>query len=386
VRRLRLLTSAIVVADTMLYAALVPLLPHYKEELGLSKAGAGLVVAAFAAGTMVASIPGGVVASRFGPRRAVVFGLLLMSLSSIGFAFADSAAALGVARFAQGVGSALSWAGALSWLIAAAPRDRRGEVLGTAIGTAIFGALLGPAVGAAASVVGSKPAFVAVSVLGVALAGWAVRTEKAPAEPQPVREALRALGRGEIRVALLFMVLPALLFGLVGVLVPLKLDEAGWGAVAIGAVFLVAAAFETVATPVVGRISDRAGRMRPLRLALAASAISSLGLAWAGSGPVIAVLVVAAAVSYGAFWGPASALLADAAERIGLAQGLAFGLMNFAWAAGNVVGPAAGGALADVAGDALPFVLAAAACAVVGLAPPLTGILGTPRIRVPEEP
>jgi MFS family permease len=181
-------------------------------------------------------------------------------------------------------------------------------------------------------------------------------------------------------------VLPALLFGIVGVLGPLKLDEAGWGAVAIGGVFLVAAAFETVATPVVGRISDRAGRMRPLRMALAASIVSSLGLAWAGSGPAIAVLVVVAAISYGAFWGPASALLADAAERIGLAQGLAFGLMNLAWAAGNVVGPAAGGALADVAGYALPFVLAAVACAAVGLAPAVRGLLGTSRLRVPGEP
>ena len=385
-RRLRLLTSAIVVADTMLYAALVPLLPHYKDELGFSKATAGLIVASFAAGTLLASIPGGVVASRFGPRRAVVAGLVLMAVSSTVFAFADSAPGLGLARFVQGLGSALSWAGALSWLIAAAPRDRRGEVLGTAIGAAIFGALLGPVVGAVASVAGPEPAFLAVAVVGLALAGWALRTPKAPAEPQPVAEALRALRRREIRVGLLFMVLPALLFGLIGVLAPLKLDAVGWGAVAIGAVFLVAAAFEAVATPVVGRISDRAGRMRPIRFAIAASAISSLALAWAGSAPVIAVLVAAAAISYGAFWGPASALLADAAERCGLAQGLAFGLMNFAWALGNFVGPAAGGGLADIAGDALPLVLAAAVCALVGLIPVMTGALGTPRIRVPEEP
>ena len=41
---------------------------------------------------------------------------------------------------------------------------------------------------------------------------------------------------------------------------------------------------------------------------------------------------------------------------------LAFGAMNGAWAAGNVVGPALGGWLAELAGDALPYLLLAAVC------------------------
>jgi MFS family permease len=44
-------------------------------------------------------------------------------------------------------------------------------------------------------------------------------------------------------------------------------------------------------------------------------------------------------------------------------QGLAFGVMNAAWAIGAVVGPAAGGALGEAAGDRLPFVLSATICA-----------------------
>ena len=41
-RRLLPLACAVVVVDTLLYAALIPLLPHYTEVYGLSKAGAGL--------------------------------------------------------------------------------------------------------------------------------------------------------------------------------------------------------------------------------------------------------------------------------------------------------------------------------------------------------
>ena len=74
-------------------------------------------------------------------------------------------------------------------------------------------------------------------------------------------------------------------------------------------------------------------------------------------------LIVVAALSYGVLFTPAFALLADGAEEVGLPQGMAFGLMNVAWAVGAVVGPAAGGAIAAATGDWIPFVLAAALCA-----------------------
>jgi MFS family permease len=37
--------------------------------------------------------------------------------------------------------------------------------------------------------------------------------------------------------------------------------------------------------------------------------------------------------------------------------------MNAAWAAGAVIGPAAGGAVADASGDVVPFLVAAGLCA-----------------------
>ena len=73
-RRLLLLVSAIIFVDAMLFTALTPLVPHYAHEFGLSKAGAGALVAAFGAGALVGGIPGGIVAARFGPKRAVVSG------------------------------------------------------------------------------------------------------------------------------------------------------------------------------------------------------------------------------------------------------------------------------------------------------------------------
>ncbi len=386
-RRLLLLVCAIVFADTMLYAALAPLLPHYADEFGLSKGEAGLLVGAYAAGAFVAALPGGLAAARFGPRRTVLGGLVLMAVASIAFGFADSAPALGSARFAQGIGSALSWTGGLAWLVAGTPRERRGEMIGTAMGAAIFGALLGPAVGAVAEGLGPRLAFSGIAVISAVLIGWALRTPPTPADPQPARAYLDGLRQPFVLGALWLIILPAVLFGMISVLVPLDLGDAGWSAVAIAAAFIGAAAIEMVVAPLWGRFSDRRGRLLPLRIALAGGVAATLSLAVAGRPGVIVVLLVATAVTFGAFWAPAMALLADGAERIGLAQGLAFGLLNASWGAGNSVGPLVGGALAEVAGDALPYVLMALACALTLVAVTRgRHLLGTPLARVPENP
>jgi MFS family permease len=158
------------------------------------------------------------------------------------------------------------------------------------------------------------------------------------------------------------MSLASLLFGILAVLAPLHLAAAGWGATAIGAVWLLGGALEAVESPLIGRLSDRRGALLPVRFALGASALASLALATGARPRLYAPLVVVGGAFFGALFTPAFALIADGAERVGLAQGMAFGLMNAAWAVGAMVGPAAGGAIAGAAGDWIPFVLAAGVC------------------------
>jgi len=232
-RRLLLLVCALVLVDTMLFAVLTPLLPHFAQELGLSKARSGVLVGAYAAGALVGGLPGGVGAARLGARRAVLVGLTLMGLSSLGFAFAGGFWTLFAARFLQGGGSAFTWAGAFAWLLAAAPRSRRGELIGTAMGAAVFGALFGPVLGAAAALAGRAAVFTALAAVAVALGAWTLRLE--PASPErPSADAVRRSLRNRLFVGGLgLMALPAFLFGVVSVLGPLRLSAAGWGAAAV---------------------------------------------------------------------------------------------------------------------------------------------------------
>jgi MFS family permease len=362
-RRLLLLVGALVFVDTMFFAALTPLLPQYADRYELSKAGAGVLAGAYPAGVLLGGIPSGLVSVRIGVKRTVLAGALLMAATTIAFGFADSIAVLEGARFAQGLASSLTWSAAQAWLVAAAPPARRGELIGSAFGAAIVGAMFGPVLGGIAAEAGSRVTFSCVGLLALALGVWALATDAPPAtRGQSLRRLVDAIRNRRIQAGIWLVALPGLLFGTLGVLVPLRLSALGFGAVAIGAVFLVGAGLEAVVAPVVGRASDRRGRRLPIVGALVASAAVAAVLPWPADAWLLATVAVLAAISFGIFWSPAMSLLTDSAERIGLDYSLAFALANVAWAPGQAFGAVGGGVLARATSDTVPYLALSAAC------------------------
>ena len=378
-RRLLLLVGAIVFVDTMFYAALTPLLPEYSDELGLSKAGAGFLSAAYPIGALLGGIPGGIAASRFGVRPTVLIGLAGMAVTTMTFGFAESAWLLDLARLLQGVASSFSWTASLAWLVAAAQPERRGETIGAAMAAAIFGALCGPVVGGIAAVVGTGVAFGSVAAFAAVLAGWAARTPAfRPDAPQPISRLFGALRDQGVRASIWFVILPALLFGALNVLGPLRLDLLGFSAFAIGATWLVMASFEAAIAPAVGRVSDRRGPLVPIRAGLLAAALVTATLAWVDNRWLLALLIVAAGSSYGTFWAPAMSFLTDRSEALRLDHAYGFALINLGWAPGAAAGAALGGAAARATSDAAVYLTLATLCG-------LTLVLLAPRLRTLAE-
>ena len=356
-RRLLLLASAMIFFDVAFFAAIAPLLPGYVDELGLSKAQAGILSASYAAGTLLAALPAGFVASRVGPRRTVICGLLLLGVSSLVFGQVDKIYLLDTARFTQGVAGALIWSGALTWLITASPDENRGSVIGTALGTAVAGALLGPALGALAASVGTGPVFGSVLVVTLLLAYAAARL---PEVRSPERQSLREVGAAMLSRPVLnataFVAVPSVMFGAIEVLVPLRIDALGGGHGVIAAGFIAGAGLEAVLAPLAGRYSDRVGRRIPYvtGLTICAFAMVAIALAQALAG-VLAALIVTS-LGAGLCFAPALTLLSEIAESSRLHQGFAAGLSNMAWAAGQVVGGIGGGVVASLTGNAIPSI------------------------------
>jgi MFS family permease len=367
-RRLLLLVSSIIFVDAMLFTALTPLIPGYVEDFDLSKIGAGFLVGAFGAGALLGGVPGGIAAAKFGPKRAVVAGLILLGLASFAFSLADSAVALGVARFVQGLSSTTTWAGALTWIAVVAPREQRGEVIGTAFGAAVFGAVLGPMFGGVAELIGIRVSFAVVGVFALAFAAFAAVPAATAPEPLSSAGVAKAFRDARFVGGLWLNTLPAFLFGILIVLAPLSLDQHGWSTLAIATVFFAAGLFEVVINPLLGRTSDRRGRLLPIRVALVASTVVAAALAAATEPLLIAVLIGAAALSFGGFYTPGMSLASHRADAVGVAQGLAFGIMNSAWALGELTGPTLGGALAEAFDDAVPYLLGSVLCVLTLLA------------------
>ena len=362
-RRLFWLVAAVVLVDTMFFAAVAPLLPHYSDELDLSKTGAGILTAAYPAGTFLGALPAGWLAIRWGVKPTLLTGLAMLGFSSLAFAFAGHIVLLDAARFLQGVGGACMWAAGMAWLVSVAPPDRRGELIGAALSAAIVGVLLGPVLGGAATVLSPEAVFSAVSVFAAGLAVWAWTMPAVEPEPSPgIRAMLRALTRPAVLLGFWLFTIPALFAGVLEVLVPLRMDDLGAAGTAIGAVFLVAAAVEAVISPFAGRFSDRAGRLAPIRLGLIAAAVAAVIMPLPGTAVLVGLALVAAIASLAVFWAPAMALLSDAAEEAGLDQALAFSISNLAWAAGHVLGAGLGGTVADATSDAVPYAALAVGC------------------------
>jgi len=363
-RRLFWLVAAVVLVDTMFFAAVAPLLPHYKDELDLSKTAAGILTAAYPAGTFVGALPSGWLAIRWGVKATLLLGLSMLGLASLGFAFANHIVLLDAARFIQGVGGACMWAAGMAWLMSAAPADRRGELIGAALSAAIVGVLLGPVLGGAATLLSPEAVFSSVTVVAAGLACWAWTMPGVEPEESPgIRAMLRALGRPAVLVGFWVFTLPALFSGVIEVLVPLRLDDLGVAGATIGLVFLLSAAVEAVVSPIAGRFSDRAGRMAPIRIGLAAAGVMAILLPIPRTAVLVGLAVVLSFVALASFWAPGMAMLSDAAEDAGLDLALAFAISNLAWALGHVFGAGAGGALADATTDSVPYAALAVLCA-----------------------
>ena len=360
--RLLAFVAAVVFVDSALLGVIAPLLPFYTDELGLSKTAAGVLVAAFPAGVFVGAFPAGPAVARFGAKRTAITGLVVFAGASLVFGFANEIVLLDAARFAQGLGSAASWTAGLAWLAQQSPPEKRGERLGIAFSGALAGSLLGPALGAAARGIEPELVFSFAAFVGLILVAWCVRLP-GPAASRDQGGWRSALRERALLPGAAVIVMVGLLFGIAEVLLPLHFDALGAGGAVIGAAFAAAALAEGVTGPLVGRLTDRIGSLRPVQVSLFGGIVLVLLLPLPETIPLLVLLCILLGPVEGGMFVPSMKMLADGAERAGLDQGYAFAIFNFAWAAATALGSAGGGALADAASDTIAYAAIAAVLA-----------------------
>lgn len=116
------------------YSAVLPVI---MKDLGISFAGAGLLLAAYMSAYSLLQAPSGTLSDRLGYGRLVPWFLLLMAVGMILFSFVADLVQAVVARFLMGVGGAMMFIPGLRLLAESFSKETRGTAVGafsTAIG------------------------------------------------------------------------------------------------------------------------------------------------------------------------------------------------------------------------------------------------------------
>jgi MFS family permease len=131
----------------------------------------------------------------------------------------------------------------------------------------------------------------------------------------------------------------------------------------VGLLFASYSVMQLVFTPILGRLSDRYGRLRPSLVGLVGGGAAMLLLPWPASAWLVGALIVVNASLVGFLWAPSSALIADGADSLGIEPGFAYALTNLAWSVGQTAGAAGSARLAEATSDAVPYLVLALVCA-----------------------
>jgi predicted MFS family arabinose efflux permease len=381
--RIVLLISVLLGFESVLYSTVAPILPHYAHEFGASKPAIGVLAASYPAGMIPGSLLGGWIATRAGVRRTTMVGLLMFTVSIIPYGFATDMATLDLLRFVQGAACGCIWSGGLAWVIALAPRERRGEVLGSVMAAAIFGTLLGPVVGTLAVAVGTEIVFTGVGAVSLALAGWTLQHPEPPPPEHERHSPLRALARSpQLILSVWLIVLDAAMIGATATLLPLRLSHLGASGAAIGVTFVLASLLATITSPHIGRLVDRRGPGVPIALGLLVTALLIATLPLPSSALGLAGLtVIALGGTSTVLMLPSMSVITGTADRLGVAIALATMVLNLGWAAGEALGAPTAATIAHLTSDTVALLLISAAMLAT-----LLVVLGTGLIRNGPQP
>lgn len=359
-RRLFFAVSATMFVDSLLYLAIVPLLPWYADEFDLSKVGAGLLLASYPVAFLLVTTPAGWLAGRYGPRRVVMVGTTFFLAATALFALAQTGELIILARLLQGVGGGIGWAAAMAWLTGNVVPERRSRAIGAISGVLSAGAVAGPVLGAVAGATSPELAFgIAGTIALVALIATILTPIGAtlPKDPALHHTLGQLLGHPLVICALALALADAGAVAAVDLLGTLALGAAGVGTTTIGVAIATGAALGIGAGIVAGRIGERVGSFR-------VALIGGIGLGvmpWLLALPLQPWMILAVLVAIGPFFPILMTgifpLMTSAADDLGLSHGTANALANMVWSAGFAIVPLVIAPIAEALGDPVAYVL-----------------------------
>jgi DHA1 family solute carrier family 18 vesicular amine transporter 1/2 len=265
------------------------------------------------------------------------------------FAFAEELPALFAARLVQGAADAVTWVVGFALLADLYGPAERGRIMGLVMSGTTFGFMIGPTLGGWLYETGGvRVPFLSVALFAVLAAiGFAwleIPAKHAAHEAVPVRAMLRVPAVAVCSAAVV------VIGGTIAMVEPiLSLFLAAsihLGPARVGMVFGAGAVASAVLHPLTGHLADRWGARRVTIWGLVATGAVLPFLGFIDSFASAIGLFILNTAAVAVVITPSLAYMAEATSTTGVGSfGVAFGLYNFAWAMGLLVGPATGGFL-----------------------------------------
>ena len=338
--------------DATGYSVIVPVGPAIADATGAGPATIGALVASFPAGMVAGFALAGWAVRRRSPRIILVGSLALVALGALGFVLADSLAVYFVARTLMGLGSGGIWIGVTFDTLERWPGQEY-LCMSRVFAAYSVGGLIGPALGVFGGIRGPFLAYLVLLVLALP-AVWFVTESPTRREFGGDRTVLRTRAFWIACAAILFAVLAlGVLEGVLPLHLAERLTQAQIGALYVGASLVVALS------------ATASGGRRPRPLVFAAVLLSVAGISLAGVAADVPLWILAvglAGIGIGLGNTGSLGLLVEAVpvERIVTAM--------VVWSqigiVGYLLGPLAGGLVADGPGYAY-----------LGVVPAVAGIL-----------
>jgi len=349
-RRAYPILLALAVVDSAAYSVIAPVLPALRQVTGAGVATMSLLAGVFPFAMLGGLVLAGRLVHAGRTRLCIVVGLSGLAVGSFGFAVDDRLAWLFAVRAVMGICSGCLWLGLTFSVLEYWPGGEY-RTLSRIYAAYSVGAMAGPLLGALHGVHAPFIAYAVIALVGIPIA-LALPKPSAPPVFQRDRQVLRSPGFQLSAVAMLFAMMS---FGVVDGVLPLHFASQ-MTQTQIGIAFS--------ATALLIAFSSAAAGNRRANLALSIGVVGVVvGLSVAGAGlsiPVWLVALVIVAVGEGASTTGATGVLLESVPTDRIVTALV--VWSQIGILGYVIGPVAGGLIAQHAGYAwlgvLPFAVA----------------------------
>jgi len=331
----------------------IPVLPTIMNELNISGAVVGYMVAAFAITQLIFSPFAGRWADKYGRKIMIVLGLFIFGFSEFLFGYGKTVEVLFISRMLGGVSAAFIMPAVTAFIADITTHATRSKALGYMSAAISTGFIIGPGIGGFLAEIGTRVPFYSAGVLGVFAAILSfmllIEPERA-AEESPTPGQVTGIRRIFIPMYFIaFILIFVLSFGLAAFesLFSLFVDHKfGFTPKDIAIVITGSGIMGAIAQVVLfDRLSRQMGEINLIRYCLGISAVLVLLMTYVSS--YFSILLTTFVLFVG-FDLMRPAITSYLSKIAGNEQGFVGGMNSTFTSIGNIFGPIIGGVLFDI--------------------------------------